>query len=116
MTKTLYTLMTATLVLFSFSAQAEGVVYKLEYAKDSPITDVSLKNAQIKLEMYSNDNPNGFRVITTDAKGAFVLDQGYNFEVVSIENEEQKGARCSGSATPTATTISIKCNATAKTE
>lgn len=101
---------TAFLLSFSVNVLAQDAIYTLEYAETSPIKEVPLKNATLKLEIYRSENPAGFEKASTDAGQSFKLDKAYNLEVVGIQGEEKFNARCSGSATTQDTTIKITCN------
>lgn len=93
----------------SMTALAEEAIYSLEYSPSSPIKDLSLKNADLKLEIYKSDNPAGYQDMKTDDTQSFKLDGNYDLEVVSIKGEEKFNARCSGSATTTNPKILISC-------
>jgi hypothetical protein len=93
----------------SMNVLAEEANYSLEYSPTSPIKEVPLDNAQLKLEVYKSDNPAGFQEVTTDANRNFKLDGSYNLEVVSIKGEEKHNAQCSGSGTTTDSKIMISC-------
>lgn len=101
----------ATLLLAcSVPVYADNATYTLEYSATSPIKDLSLKNATLKLEVYRSDNPSGYEKAVTDGNQAFKLDNNYNLEVVGIQGEEKYNARCSGSGTTTDPKIMITCN------
>jgi len=101
---------TALLLAFSVNVYAEDTVYTLEYSATSPIKDLSLKNATLKLEVYRSEKPSGYEKAVTDENQKFKLDKSYNLEVVGIQGEEKLNARCSGSGTTTDTKIMITCN------
>lgn len=111
MKTTLFTATSAALLLvFSVNAQAEDATYTLEYSATSPIKDLSLKNATLKLEVYRSEKPGGYEKAITDTNQSFTLDKKYDLEVVGIQGEEKLNARCSGSGTTTDPKIMITCN------
>lgn len=93
----------------SMNVVAAEATYTLDYAASSPIKDVSLKNAALKIEVYKNDNPSGYQDVTTDANQTFKLDSNYDLEVVSVQDQDKHNANCSGSATSTNPKIMITC-------
>lgn len=99
----------------SMNVMADEATYSLEYTQTSPIKDISLKNAGLKVQVYKSDNPAGYQDMTTDENQTFKLDGAYDLEVVSIKGEEKYNAHCSGSATATNTKVMITCNPKNKT-
>ncbi|MGD9591631.1 MAG: hypothetical protein AB7V32_03830 [Candidatus Berkiella sp.] len=93
----------------SFCVQASQT-YTLQYAANSPIKSVPLRNATLVLEIYDYDKPDGFKRIKTNTKKSFTLNYGEDFEVVGIVGERKKNARCSGYATPENKKIIIRCD------
>lgn len=91
-------------------AEEADPVYSLEYAKNSPLNNVPLQNASIRLQLFANGNPKGFMDIETDDKQSFSLHEADVFEVISIKGEEKYKARCSGYATMKNKIIAITCN------
>lgn len=96
-------------LLLSTTAFAAGVEYNLDYAPDSPIKDLPLSNAQLKIEIYQYDKPHGYHDVKTDEHATFRLDEAVDLEIVSIKGEDQYQARCSGSGTVANRQINIRC-------
>src|SRR5689334_19832013 len=85
------------------------VKYTVEYAPSSPIKEVSLKDAEMNLELYSSENPSGYVSVRTDSNQTFSLKQEQDLEVVSVKGEEKYNARCSGPSTSSKVKIQITC-------
>ena len=81
--------------LLSFNVNA----YSINYADNSPIKDVPLKNATLKLKVYYNGNPRGFMDVTTDENQKFDLKDfkdtsAVSLEILSISDQDKYNARC----------------------
>jgi len=96
-------------LLIASNVFAGSVEYSLDYDSDSPIKDLPLANAQLKIEIFEFDKPHGYEEVKTDEHASFTLDKAVDLEVVSIQGEEQYQARCSGSATIANPLIKIRC-------
>jgi hypothetical protein len=106
--KTLFLLSMSSVFLYQSPCFAE-TKYSIEYASSSPIKEVSLKDAEMSIELFSSEKPKGFINVRTDSNQSFTLTQEQDFEIVSIKGEEKYNARCSGPGTSTNTKIQITC-------
>lgn len=102
------TLLAMSFALYQTSCFADAK-YSLEYASSSPIKEVSLKDAEMSIELFSSEKPKGYINVRTDSNQSFSLKQEQDFEIVSIKGEEKYNARCSGPGTTTNTKIQITC-------
>jgi hypothetical protein len=96
-------------MLYCFNCQAE-TTYTLEFAPNSPIKNVSLKNADLHIQLFANGTPKGFTHATTDENQSFTLKENEVFAILSIKDEKQHHARCSGNADWQNTKVQITCN------
>lgn len=92
--------------------------FTLEYAENSPIKDVPLKNATLKNVVYYYGNPNGVMDVTTDADQNFTFKFGDGkstvLSLVAIDGQEKYNARCSGNLLSNDTKMLITCKPTKK--
>lgn len=80
----------------SFGVEAAEEQYTLEYAPDSPVKIVPLKEVILEIALFQYNNPAGFREMKTDENQTFTLSGAYNLEILSIENQGKYKAKCSG--------------------
>lgn len=91
-------------LLFSITALAESDKsdknkFSIEYAEKSPIKEVPLKNATLKIRVWYNGNPSGDMEVSTDENQNFTLDQfkdpsAVALQILSITDQEKYNARC----------------------
>lgn len=90
------------------TATQAKTVYSLKYDPSSPIKSISLKNANLVIEVYVYGIPRGYYQVKTDGKQSFSLNKSRVLEVVSIKGEEKYNALCSGNPGKN-NTIAITC-------
>lgn len=83
--------------------------YTLEYEPHSPMQKLPLKDAELKLELFANGEPHGYKSVTTDANQKFSLDKDYALQILSIKGQEQYHSSCSGYADHHNTKILVTC-------
>lgn len=86
------------LIIFTlpYCVEAAEEKYTLEYAFDSPIKTVPLKEVVLEIALFQYNNPAGLRELKTDENQTFTLNGAYNLEILSIENQAKYKAKCSG--------------------
>jgi hypothetical protein len=82
-------------LMISFAANA----FSIKYADDSPIKNVSLKDATLHIKVYYNGNPSGTMKVKTNAKQEFTLTEftdqsAVAIDVLSIESQKKHNAAC----------------------
>lgn len=83
--------------------------YTIEYAPNSPIKDIPLKNAVLHIQLFSDGIPRGFTSATTDENQTFTLKEKEVFAILSIKGEEKHHALCSGNGNWHNNKIMITC-------
>lgn len=98
--------------LFTCQMLHAATAYTLELANSSPVKDISLKSATVKIAVYSNGAPQGFQEVLTDQNQSFSLDGKFAdplaVEILSVKNENKQFS-CHGVAEPGQTKISLSC-------
>jgi hypothetical protein len=90
--------------------------YSLEYASNSAIKSVPLKNAKLSVKVYYSDNPDGIVSLKTDENQKFKFNNKYKdissvaLEVVSVAGQEKYNAICYGQTIPGKRSIQISCS------
>lgn len=97
---------------------AEEKKFSIEYAENSPIKDVPLKNATLKSIVYYYGNPNGITEVTTDEdqKFSFKFGDGSStvLSLVAIDGQDKFNASCSGNLLTNDTKMVVTCKPTKK--
>lgn len=92
---------------------SKGMPFAIEYADNSPIKSVPLKNAKMMVKVYYYDNPDGVLSIKTNDNQRFGLKykdlKAVAMEIISIDGEDKYKANCSGTTKPGHSTIKISC-------
>lgn len=85
------------------NAEPKTVQYRLVYAKNSPMTDLSLNNAEIKVHLYSNGVPKGQQVFKTNEQGEFEFNQpkhvhsrAISMNLIRLQNDAKNNEACEG--------------------
>ncbi len=98
------------LVCFFCALPSQAQVnYSIEYDKNSPLQNVPLTNADLRIQLFADGTPKGFLEVKTDDYRSFSFDEYKNFEILSIKGEEQYHAHCFGYGIDHATKVSITC-------
>jgi len=91
------------------------ITYSIEHTKNAPIDNVPLHEAKLNVQVYYYGNPRGQISVVTGKDQSFTIGKfraksAVSLEVLSIENEEDYDARCTGYAEPGNTQIFITCH------
>lgn len=85
------------------SPEPKIIQYRLVYAKNSPMTDLSLNNAEIKVHLYSNGVPKGQQVFKTNEQGEFEFNQpkhvhsrAISMNLIRLQNDAKNNETCEG--------------------
>lgn len=85
------------------NAEPKTIQYRLVYAKNSPMTDLSLNNAEIKVHLYSNGVPKGQQVLKTNEQGEFEVNQpkhiharAISMNLIHLQNDAKNNETCEG--------------------
>lgn len=102
----------------STKTSSNAMVYSVEYAVNSPLKTVPLKNATLKVVIYYYGNPRGNISVITDDKQNFNVVTAFGksaaLDVVSIAEQNKYKAACYGTAPVGQTKILITCRANKK--
>ena len=84
-------------------AEPKVIQYRLVYAKNSPMTDLSLNNTEIKVHLYSNGVPKGQQVFKTNEQGEFEFNQpkhvhsrAISMNLIHLQNDAKNNETCEG--------------------
>ncbi len=90
--------------------------YRLVYSKNSPMKDLSLNNADIKVRLFSNGIPQGHQAFKTNEQGEFeftmpkhVHYKSINMNVVQIQDDAKKNEVCEGYLSHSKNELKITC-------
>lgn len=77
--------------------------YRLVYAKNSPMTDLALNNAEIKVHLYSNGVPRGQQIFKTNEQAEFEVNQpkhihsrAISMNLIHLQNDAKNNETCEG--------------------
>lgn len=99
----------------SIPKNGKGIYYTVDYDPSSKIKDIPLKNISMNVEVYYYGNPEGRMNIQLDDSQNFVFDKYPEnsylaLEVLSLSDQNQYHAKCSGLASPRSNKLKIKCD------
>ncbi|WP_192877345.1 hypothetical protein [Legionella pneumophila] len=100
-------------------AQYRNGVFSVEYSRTSPIKNIPLKKATLKIKIYYYGYPRGYYTVVTDKRQHFVIsyDDKYQIalELIAISGQEKYNALCRGETKPGQLKIMVVCNPHRKT-
>lgn len=91
-------------------------VYEVQYAPNSPLKNIPLKNAQLLVKLYYHGNPRGLLNVKTDEFQELAIfnkeyrnNRGVALEILAITHQELYNANCFGEVANRNSNIQLVC-------
>jgi len=93
----------------------DPVIYKVEYADNSPLKNVDLSKAVFQLQVFAEGSPYGIKPVTPTVNNKIVLSNPKNFRLaimvrsISFDDKALKDLKCRGFVNYKKNVIKVSC-------